>query len=110
MVNNHEKDEDTNGIWAYKMPAASKMWTDDWPRTQIASHFVNAFNLFVPGMSPGFPYPIWPYTPDQKAGKSPNIVIAGDGDYSCWIMTNTGYNTYNRDLIKDAKGTVGALA
>jgi len=111
MVNNHEKDEDANGIWAYKMPKTKNMWKDDaWEKTQIASHFVNAFNLFIPGMSPGFPYPIWPYSPDEKKGKAPNIVIAGDGDYSCWIMSRTGDLTYDRDLIEDAKGTVGALA
>merc|ERR1719183_1945266 len=112
MVNNHEKDEKTNGIWAYKMPSTKNMFKGPYEKTQIASTFKNAFNLFIPGMSPGFPYPMWPHAADEskaQRGHAPHIVIAGDGDYSCWIMTRTGDLTYDRDLILDAKGTVGAL-
>merc|ERR1712216_926856 len=112
MVNNHEKSADENGIWAYKIPSTKNSFKGPWEKTQIASHFVNAFNLFVPGMSPGFPYPFWPEAANESKaarGHAPNIVIAGDGDYSFWMMTKTGNLTYDRDLVKDAKGTVGAL-
>ena len=107
MVNNHEKDKTTNGIWAYKMP--NDPLKGPWEKTQIASDFENAFSIFVPGMSPGFPYGFWPKPSDEKAGKAPHIVIAGDGDYKAHIMTRTGDLTYDRDMISDAKGTVGAL-
>lgn len=107
MVNNHEKDEKTNGLFAYTQP--KNVWEDEWPKTTLASGFKNAFSIFVPGMAPGFCYAMWPKVSDE--GKTPpNIAIAGDGDYSTWMMTRTGDLTYDRDLIKDEKGTVGALA
>lgn len=37
MVNNHEKDDKTNGIFAYTFPR--QLWTDDWKKTTLASNF-----------------------------------------------------------------------
>ena len=31
MVNNHEEDESTNGIWTYEVP--KNIWTGDWKKT-----------------------------------------------------------------------------
>jgi len=107
MINNHEKDEKTTALFAYTQP--KDMWNDEWIQTKIASGFKNAFSIFVPGMSPGFCYAMWPKVSDE--GKSPpHVVIAGDGDYSAHILTRTDTLTYDRDLIKNEKGTVGALA
>lgn len=54
MVNNHEKDDSTNGIWAYEMPT---YWmTGDFKKRTIATDFKNAFSITVPNMAPGFPY------------------------------------------------------
>jgi hypothetical protein len=58
LVNNHEKDSKTNGVFTYTRPADP--WNDVWEKTTLASGFKNAFNPFVPGMSPGFVYPMWP--------------------------------------------------
>jgi len=107
MVNNHEKDENTNGVYAYTMP--KNIWEDEWPKTTLASGFKNAFNIFVPGMSPGFPYAMYP-TVSDKGRKPPHIVIAGDGDYTAHILTRNGSLSYEMDTIKNEGGTVGALA
>jgi len=106
MVNNHEKDEKTNGVFAYTKPR--NMWEDEWPKSTLASGFKNAFSVFVPGMSPGFPYAMWPKVADE--GKHPpHIVVAGDGDYTAHMLTRTDDLTYEMDTIKNEKGTVGAL-
>lgn len=60
-------------------------------------------------MSPGFAYQFWPRVKDEGK-KAPHIVVAGDGDHSAHIMTRTGDLTFDRDLIKNEGGTVGALA
>ena len=60
LVNNHEKDKNTNGIWAYEMP--KDLMTGDYTKYTIATGFKNKFSLTVPGMSPGFPYAVWPET------------------------------------------------
>lgn len=58
MVNNHETDDSTNGIWAYEQP---KYWmTDEWTKRTLATDFKNAFSVVVPNMAPGFPYPFYP--------------------------------------------------
>jgi len=58
MVNNHEKDDATNGIWAYQPP---RDWMHDkWTKRTLATDFKNAFSLTVPNMAPGFPYPFYP--------------------------------------------------
>lgn len=58
MVNNHETDDSTNGIWAYEMP---NYWmTGEFKKHTIATEFHNAFSLTVPNMAPGFPYPFYP--------------------------------------------------
>jgi hypothetical protein len=58
LVNNHEKDNKTNGIWVYKFPA--NWMTGTFTRTPIATGFKNKPSLLVPNMSPGFPYPFYP--------------------------------------------------
>ena len=57
-----------------------------------------------------FPYAFYPQVSDKENNIPPHVVIAGDGDYSAWIMTRTDELTYDRDLISDGKGTIGALA
>lgn len=108
IVNNHEEDEDTNGIYAYHFP--SNWMTGIFTRTTLASHFKNKFNLFVPGMAPGFVYPFHPETSYSKH-EAAHILIAGDGDYTAHIMTSTDTKTYAYDLdtLVEMKGTVGAL-
>lgn len=110
MVNNHETDDSTNGIWVYEQP---KYWlTEEWTKHQIASDFKNAKSVFVPNMAPGFPYPFYPQaTHEHHIGNPAHIVVAGDGDHSAWIMTPTDTKNFEweRDLIKNMKGTVGAL-
>lgn len=110
MVNNHEKDEKTNGIWAYEQP---KDWmTGDWTRQTLASGFKNAFSLTVPGMAPGFPYPFYPQTMEEHhIGNPAHILVAGDGDYTSWLMTPEDMSNWEweRDVLTKPKGTVGAL-
>merc|ERR1711957_116154 len=106
LINNHEKDDKTNGVFAYTFP--KNLMTGTWVKTTLASNFKNKFSLLVPNMAPGFPYTFWPKVSDE--GKKPgHILVAGDGDYSAHIMTHTGKLTYDRDLIKDFGGTVGAI-
>lgn len=86
--------------------------TGDWTKHTIATDFKNANSLFVPNMAPGFPYPFQPQTAhENKKGYPAHIVVAGDGDHSAWIMTPTDTHdwAWERDLIKDMGGTVGAL-
>ena len=53
----------------------------EFTKMTIATGFDNAFSLTVPGMSPGFPYAVWPS--GWKVGERAHIFVAGDGDYSC---------------------------
>ena len=108
MVNNHQHDNPTNGIWAYTFP--SNWMTGDFQKHTLATNFKNAFSLTVPGMAPGFPYPFYPEVNHTKS-TPPHIVVAGDGDYTAHIMTLTNAKTFSYDLdtIKNEKGTVGAL-
>jgi hypothetical protein len=107
IVNNHEKDNKTNGIWAYTLP--SDWMTGTYTKTTLSSNFNNKFSLTVPNMAPGFPYPFYPQV--STTGKVPaHILVAGDGDHTAWIMTPTDNKfTYVRDSIKEENGTVGAL-
>jgi len=107
LVNNHEKEDPTNGVFAYTFP--KDLMKGEWKKTVLASNFKNKFSLFVPNMAPGFPYNFWPKVADE--GKKPgHILVAGDGDHTASIMTPTGKLTYDIDPIKDMGGTVGALA
>jgi len=107
IVNNHEKDTKSNGIWAYTMP--TDWMSGTYIKTNLASGFSNKFSLLIPNMAPGFPYPFYPQV--STTGKVPaHIVVAGDGDHTAWLMTPTdSHFTYARDTIKEEKGTVGAL-
>jgi len=110
IVNNHEKDSSTNGIWAYTVPIGNMM-EGDFEKFTIASGFKNAFNLLVPGMSPGFPYAVWPEI-SRKGIDVAHVMVAGDGDYSFHDFYSTGdvkEFQYSDDLVKNEKGTVGAL-
>ena len=110
MVNNHETDDASNGIWVYEFP------TDDWmtgafKKHTIASNFQNKFSIAVPNMAPGFPYPFYPEV-DTEGQQAAHIVIAGDGDHTAHIMTPTDAANWQWDMdtIVEEKGTVGALA
>jgi len=107
IVNNHEKDTKSNGIWAYTMP--TDWMSGTYIKTNLASGFSNKFSLLIPNMAPGFPYSFYPQV--STTGKVPaHIVVAGDGDHTAWLMTPTdSHFTYARDTIKEEKGTVGAL-
>ena len=108
MVNNHEKDEKTNGVWAYTIP--DDIMTGSFEKYTLADDFKNAFSLFVPGMAPGFPYAVYPN--GKKSGERAHILIAGDGTFSAHLLTPTGDASkfeYQKDLIVDAKGTIGCL-
>lgn len=108
IVNNHETDDDLNGIYAYGFPSSDWMY-GDFTRTTLANEFHNAFSLFVPAMSPGFTYPFYPSTNPAK-GEAAHMLVAGDGDYTAHIMTPTDHDMhYDVDTIKDMGGTVGAL-
>lgn len=109
LVNNHEKSNTENGIWAYHFP--SDWMTGEFTRSTIATGFKNKFSLTVPNMAPGFTYPFWPNINQQ--GKEPaHIVVAGDGDHTAHLLTPTDPSTfaYELDTIKEMNGTVGALA
>lgn len=84
----------------------------EFTKKTIATNFNVVFNLFVPQMSPGFPYPIWPH--GKHSGERAHIFVAGDGDQSAHDFYPTGDNPddfgYTENLIENAKGTVGALA
>jgi hypothetical protein len=106
IVNNHETSSKTNGIWAYKQP--KDIMNDEWTRETIATGFKNAFSLFVPAMSPGFPYPIWPHGKDAETRA--HIFVAGDGDYKAHdFYAGDEDFVYEDNVIMDAGGTVGAL-
>jgi hypothetical protein len=109
MVNNHEKDNKTNGIWAYSFP--SDWMTGVFTKHTLATGFQNKFSLTVPNMAPGFPYAFYPQVSTEGRAAA-HIVVAGDGDHTAHIMTPTDASsfTYVRDTIKEENGTVGALA
>ena len=112
LVNNHETKESTNGIWAYTLPEDGDLMNGEFVKKTIATNFNVVFNLFVPQMSPGFPYAIWPN--GYKEGERAHIFVAGDGDQSAHDLYPTGDNPedfgYTDVLIENAHGTVGALA
>ena len=109
LFNNHEKDDATNGIWAYTVP--KDPMSGDFEKYTIATDFKNAFSLMVPNMSPGFPYAIWPEV--ATTGKVPaHIAVAGDGDHKAHLMQPTGDRSqfeYTDYVLSNAGGTVGAL-
>jgi hypothetical protein len=107
IVNNHETDDSTNGIWAYHFP--SDWMKGEFTRTQLASGFKNKKSLLVPNMAPGFPYPFYPNTKLQNR-EAAHLLVAGDGDHTAHIMTPLDKNfNYDMDTVKEMKGTVGAL-
>lgn len=112
LVNNHEHSEKTNGIWAYSLPLDGDLMNSDFTKHTIATNFNVVFNLFIPQMSPGFPYAIWPN--GWKEGERAHIFVAGDGDQSAHDLYPSGDNAedfgYTDALIENANGTVGALA
>lgn len=109
MVNNHEKDNNTNGIWAYSFP--TDWMTGVFTKHTLATGFKNKFSLTVPNMAPGFPYAFYPQVPSSTKNVAAHIVVAGDGDHTAHIMTPTDPANfgYVNDTIKEEKGTVGAL-
>ena len=112
VMNNHEKSDKTNGIWAYTMPYPKDFMTGDFVKYPLALGFKNAFSMTIPNMAPGFPYAIWPETKTEGSTRA-HIAVAGDGDHSVSILTPTGDAStfeYQKDLIKNEGGTVGALA
>lgn len=108
LTNNHETKDSENGVYVYTVP--SDMMTGEWTKYTLASHFENAFSLFVPNMSPGFPYAVYP---NGDTNGRAHIMIAGDGDYSMHCLTPSGDAngySYTDYVVVDANGTVGALA
>lgn len=108
MVNNHETKDEKTAIFAYEFP--KDLMNDDWNQVTLASNFHNAFSIFVPQMSPGFAYAVYPngYHKHERQ----HIIVAGDGDHSAHIMSPTGESSdfeYDNSIFADAKGTVGAL-
>ena len=109
LVNNHEKDDKTAGVFAYTVP--SDIMTGDFTKYTIANDFKNAFSLTVPNMAPGFPYAVWPN--GFKKNERAHILVAGDGDHKAHILAPSGDESkfeYTDYVSVDAKGTVGALA
>jgi len=108
LTNNHEKNDNLNGVFVYPLPA--DMMTGEWTKFTIADHFVNAWSLFIPNMSPGFPYAVYP---NGNTNERAHILIAGDGDHKAHILAPVGDENsfdYKDYMIVDANGTVGALA
>ena len=58
MVNNHETEDNLNGIWAYEFP--TDLMNDDWKRQTIASNFHSAISPAGPNHAPGFAYAVYP--------------------------------------------------
>jgi len=109
LVNNHETKQKTNGIWAYSLPEDGDLMNGEFVKNTIATEFNVVFNLFVPQMSPGFPYAVWPH--GKEDGERAHVFVAGDGDQSAHdLYPSEGEFGYTDDLIVNAKGTVGALA
>ena len=109
LVNNHEKKDDQDGIWAYEFP--KDPMNDDWTRATIATGFHNAFSITVPNMAPGFAYAVWPH--GKTRGERAHIMVAGDGDHSAHTLYPSGDAStfdYEDSIFDDAKGTVGCLA
>lgn len=109
IVNNHQKDENTNGVFQYSVP--KDLDQGSFEKTTVTHHFVNHNTLFVKGMSPGFPYIVWPKVSEWGKGDS-TMMIAGDGDYTFHVMTPSteGETSYADYFTKFENGTVGALA
>ena len=59
LVSNHEKDNSKTSIYMYNVP--KDLFTGSFTRTQIANGFHNANSFFIPNMSPGFSYPLYPH-------------------------------------------------
>ena len=109
LMNNPEKDSAVNGIWAYTLP--EDLMGGTFEKYTITTGFKNAFSLTVPNMAPGFPSVVWPNSATRGTERA-HILIAGDGDHSVHIARPTGDATkfeYDRSLIKNEGGTVGAL-
>jgi len=85
--------------------------TGEFTRSAIATGFKNKFSLTIPNMAPGFPYAFWPQV-GTESHTAAHIVVAGDGDHTAHLLTPTDPKNfiYERDTIKEEKGTVGALA
>lgn len=110
VLNNHEKDEKVNGIWAYSIPV--DLMGGDFVKYTLSSGFKNAPSFPVPNTAPGFTYAVWPQISSQGQGRA-YILVAGDGDHSVSMLDPIGDNEnfqYNRTLIENTGGTVGALA
>ena len=114
LATNHEKKEADSHVYAYEIPEPSQWATAEFKRHVIASNFKPVKSMFVPQMAPGFAYAMFPHkeTANTK-GARPHIVIAGDGDFSAWMMTpvgGVGSFEFDKTLIKEEKGTVGSIA
>jgi len=84
---------------------------DDWTRETIATGFKNASSLFVPNMSPGFAYAVYPN--GYKYKERAHIFVAGDGDHAAHALYPSGdqwHFDYTDTIFDNAKGTVGCLA
>ena len=103
LINNHEKDATKGGIFAYTVP--EDIMTGSFDKFTLATDFASK------DLSPGFPYAVHPN--GQKDGERAHILVAGDDDDSAFLLTPTGDASkfeYEKDLITNVGGVVGALA
>lgn len=83
LVNNHESDNSKAAIFLFETPA--DLFEGKYSKKVIANGFSNAFSLFIPNMTPGFPNPIRPHTSSPY-----HVLVAGDGDYSAHLLRPDG--------------------
>jgi hypothetical protein len=105
LVNNHESNDASAAVFLYNVP--EDIQEGQWTRKVIANGFKNARGMN--NMCPGFPYPVYPNTAKQSGYA--HILIAGDGDHSAHLLRPTGdpEEIYQKELIKNFEGTVGAI-
>lgn len=106
LVNNHETDDETDGIWAYTLP--TNLMTGPFEKITLLTDFKNKRSFTVPNMAPGFPYAVWPEVATQDT-EIAHILVAGDGDYTFHSFGAVEPYNYSEDFYKDEGGTVGAL-
>lgn len=107
LVNNHEKDNKKAGVFLYYVP--EDLFEGAFTKHIIASGFKNAFSVTGMNMCPGFPYEVYPDI-TKKNGQA-HILIAGDGDHSAHLLrpSEDPEKLYEREVIRDFGGTIGAI-
>eukprot|EP01084_Bolivina_argentea_P163439 284337_1 len=108
LVNDHEANGSTNGVFLYEFP-------DDFPNSnsfvkhQIAANFNTSGGVGVG--APGFAIPF-----DLNVEKDMNIPfkigVAGDGNFITWELSLMDQKTfkYEKEVIRSVGGTAGIMA